>query len=218
MNDDFFGKPILNSPYEYPSRHWELDAQGQPTQQIIGTRRRAQFITPIPKPKKQKGKPEQATLLYGEGKESLDRRAAVRAHRAHQLRPRRSGQVAEVSATSTEAPGRGHVRPALWRGAESQRVLSPCHSSRRVRAGEGQRATSSWRRPPMTTLIGNTPPHRCASRSTAGGESPDGASRREPLDMAFSPHAALHMQATTVKVKCVLEDPDASSAARQLSA
>ena len=54
MNNDFFEKPILNSPYAYPSRHWELDGQGQPTQQIIDTRRPAEFFTPIPKPKKTK--------------------------------------------------------------------------------------------------------------------------------------------------------------------
>lgn len=46
MSADFFSKPILNSPYAYPSRHWELDEQGQPTQKIIDTRRPAEFITP----------------------------------------------------------------------------------------------------------------------------------------------------------------------------
>jgi hypothetical protein len=35
MDNRFFSHPILNSPYEYPSRHWELDKDGQPTQQII---------------------------------------------------------------------------------------------------------------------------------------------------------------------------------------
>ena len=54
MENEFFSKPILNAPYEYPSRHWELDDKGQPTHQIIGQRRRAEFITPIPKPKKRK--------------------------------------------------------------------------------------------------------------------------------------------------------------------
>ncbi|MDR0877930.1 MAG: DEAD/DEAH box helicase family protein [Treponema sp.] len=56
MVDPFFDRPILNSPYAYPNRHWELDAQGQPTQKIIESRRRAEFITPIPKSRKQKGK------------------------------------------------------------------------------------------------------------------------------------------------------------------
>ena len=50
----FFERPILNSPYAYPSQHWELDADGQPTNQLIGTRRSAEFITPIPKPKKRR--------------------------------------------------------------------------------------------------------------------------------------------------------------------
>lgn len=52
MSNPFFDHPILNSPYEIPKRHWELDEQGQPTQKLIETRRRAEFITPIPKPKK----------------------------------------------------------------------------------------------------------------------------------------------------------------------
>ncbi len=68
MNNRFFEKPILNSPYEDPSRHWELDDQGQPTQQIVERRRRAEFITPIPKPKKRKGAAEQGSLLFDEGK------------------------------------------------------------------------------------------------------------------------------------------------------
>src|SRR5437899_12802584 len=68
MDNHFFERPILNSPYSYPERHWELDSEGQPTQQIIETRRRAEFITPIPKPKKQKRKPAQDTLVFDEGK------------------------------------------------------------------------------------------------------------------------------------------------------
>ena len=52
MSDRFFDRPILNSPYEYPSRHWELDESGQPTSHILDRRRRVSFITPIPRPKK----------------------------------------------------------------------------------------------------------------------------------------------------------------------
>jgi type III restriction enzyme len=68
MNNQFFEKPILNSPYAYPSRHWELDEHGQPTQVILESRRRAEFITPIPKPRKRKGTAEQTSLLFDEGK------------------------------------------------------------------------------------------------------------------------------------------------------
>jgi len=50
----FFEKPILNSPYSYPGRHWELDASGQPTQKIKDERRKA---------KKQKGMGVQASLI-----------------------------------------------------------------------------------------------------------------------------------------------------------
>ncbi|HSW64038.1 MAG TPA: DEAD/DEAH box helicase family protein [Dissulfurispiraceae bacterium] len=68
MDNRFFEKPILNSPYEYPKRHWELDADGQPTQQIAENRRLAEFITPIPKPRKRKGSGEQHDLVFNEGK------------------------------------------------------------------------------------------------------------------------------------------------------
>ena len=54
MTADFFSQPILNSPYDYPGRHWELDETGQPTTALKETRRSAEFITPIPKPKKRK--------------------------------------------------------------------------------------------------------------------------------------------------------------------
>lgn len=57
MTDQFFEKPILNSPYDYPSQHWELDEKGQPTQKILQQRRPAEFVSlvaPIPKPKKRR--------------------------------------------------------------------------------------------------------------------------------------------------------------------
>ena len=66
--NQFFDKPILNSPYNYPARHWTLDKYGQPTQEISETRRSADFITPIPKPRKQKGKADQGNLVFDEGK------------------------------------------------------------------------------------------------------------------------------------------------------
>jgi len=68
MDNRFFERPILNSPYEYPIRYWELDKSGQPTQQIIESRRKAEFITPIPKPRKQKKAAEQQEMVFDEGK------------------------------------------------------------------------------------------------------------------------------------------------------
>jgi type III restriction enzyme len=68
MTNPFFDHPILNSPYARPMRHWELDESGQPTQQVKELRRRAEFITPIPKPKKQKGKAGQQSMVFDEGK------------------------------------------------------------------------------------------------------------------------------------------------------
>jgi len=75
MSNAFFERPILNSPYEKPSQHWELDANGQPTQQIVPHRRKAEFITPIPKPKKRRAK-EQAEMVFDEGKGLSDKKQA----------------------------------------------------------------------------------------------------------------------------------------------
>lgn len=67
MSNPFFDHPILNSPYDCPRRHWELDTHGQPTQQILESRRRAEFITPIPKPKKRRRAAQQDEMLFDEG-------------------------------------------------------------------------------------------------------------------------------------------------------
>jgi len=66
MSNPFFEQPILNSPYLRPARHWELDEEGQPTQAIVEERRKADFVTPIPKPKKRRGKQEE--MVFDEGK------------------------------------------------------------------------------------------------------------------------------------------------------
>ena len=66
MSNPFFDHPILNSPYDYPNRHWELDGEGQPTQKILEKRRPAEFVTPIPTPRKRKGKSQQS-LIFDEG-------------------------------------------------------------------------------------------------------------------------------------------------------
>ena len=67
-SNPFFDHPVLNSPYEMPKRHWELDENGQPTQKVIQARRPAEFITPIPKPKKRKKPASQAQIIFDEGK------------------------------------------------------------------------------------------------------------------------------------------------------
>ncbi|MDR2614011.1 MAG: DEAD/DEAH box helicase family protein, partial [Candidatus Accumulibacter sp.] len=87
MSNPFFDQPILNSPYARPARHWELDGSGQPTQVIVEARRQADFITPIPKPRKQKGTAKQASFVFDEGqglsteKQQYDHTAVINAVR-----------------------------------------------------------------------------------------------------------------------------------------
>ena len=87
MEDLFFTHPVLNSPYEYPSRHWELDESGQPTHRISAGRRPAEFRTPIPQPKKTKGQPVQARLAVDEaGGQSEDDQQSELAARVGEIR------------------------------------------------------------------------------------------------------------------------------------
>lgn len=43
----FFDEPILNSPYDHPNRHWELD-DGKPTNRIVERRRSSELMTALP--------------------------------------------------------------------------------------------------------------------------------------------------------------------------
>ena len=68
MTDQFFDAPVLNSPYEYPTQHWELEPETrQPTNRIIDQRRPAAYITPVPKPRKQRGQAQQKEMVLDEG-------------------------------------------------------------------------------------------------------------------------------------------------------
>jgi type III restriction enzyme len=61
----FFERPILNSPYEPPRLHHPLDKDGQPLDlPPIEGRRRSELITPVPKPRKRKNKPEQHGFVF----------------------------------------------------------------------------------------------------------------------------------------------------------
>ena len=64
MPSTFFEQPVLNSPYEPPTRHHPLDADGQPlgASPVTG-RRRSELITPVPKARKRPGRAEQASLV-----------------------------------------------------------------------------------------------------------------------------------------------------------
>lgn len=64
MSEAFFERPILNSPYERPSRHWELDNKNQPTHNVVDARRRAAFLSPIPRPHKRTA--DQKPLALGD--------------------------------------------------------------------------------------------------------------------------------------------------------
>jgi type III restriction enzyme len=67
MDDSFFERPILNSPYDHPARHWELDEDGQPTNRLIENRRRSDLITPVPKPQRRRRSSSQREMVLDTG-------------------------------------------------------------------------------------------------------------------------------------------------------
>ncbi len=54
--DAFYTRPILNSPYEYPGRHWELDESHRPTSRVVDARRPSSYVSPIPAPRKRRAR------------------------------------------------------------------------------------------------------------------------------------------------------------------
>lgn len=44
MAESFYDRQTLNSPYTYPGRHWELDADGQPTNHIVEARTDVELV------------------------------------------------------------------------------------------------------------------------------------------------------------------------------
>ncbi len=52
MTATFAEQPILNSPYEYPGRHWQLE-NGIPTDRVVEQRRPSAHIVPVPPARRQ---------------------------------------------------------------------------------------------------------------------------------------------------------------------
>ena len=68
----FFEKPILNSPYLMPARHWEMDDEGRPTDRVIESRRRSELISAMPQAKSKKSGGTQSEMeLSAKGLEGL---------------------------------------------------------------------------------------------------------------------------------------------------
>jgi type III restriction enzyme len=67
VDEGFFERPILNSPYTYPDWHWELDDDGQQTNQILPKRRDSKLLTPVPKPQKRRRNANRRGFVFDTG-------------------------------------------------------------------------------------------------------------------------------------------------------
>lgn len=149
----FFDAPILNSPYAYPTRHWELDERRQPTQAIADKRRAAQFVNPISKPRKGKGSGKGAKQRDLDLGDQTGPRLGVRAfpHPA----PVRAGDRPRPA--PPVRPFHARRRPAAAPDAR------PCASKRYVRRREPVRCGSKGVSTPQASDAGR----RARSRSLA---------------------------------------------------
>jgi type III restriction enzyme len=68
----FFEKPILNSPYAMPKKHWELDDDGRPTDTVLERRRRSALISAMPAAKSKKKVQQDELELSTPGLEGQD--------------------------------------------------------------------------------------------------------------------------------------------------
>ena len=62
----FARDPILNSPYEYPGRHWDMDENNLPTQKINEFRRPSSLKSPIVANRRGSGNLNQGELFAQE--------------------------------------------------------------------------------------------------------------------------------------------------------
>src|SRR4051812_23241992 len=96
MAAPFFEQPILNNPYSAPSRHHALDEDGQPLDRPpMDGRRRSEIITPVPMPKKRKGKAPEPSLALGELGEAEDE-PEYKPYADYQRNPRTRRQLART--------------------------------------------------------------------------------------------------------------------------
>ena len=84
MSNPFFDRPILNSPYASPSRHWELDEHGHP---------RRRFSKPAAEPS--------SSRLFQSRRSTRKRRTRMRwcSTRAKVFRPKTSSMIPPRSST-----------------------------------------------------------------------------------------------------------------------
>jgi len=73
MSTDFFARPILNSPYEEPVLHHDLDERGRPTgNDPIPSRRKAAYYTPVPSSTRGKASGPKTIDMLEEGTQRYD--------------------------------------------------------------------------------------------------------------------------------------------------
>jgi type III restriction enzyme len=115
-----FDNPILNSPFEPPTRYWELDQTGKPTGEIVAGRRRSEYIVAVAASRRKVGGQEEMVFGDIEG-----------------ITPTRANDIVNEIRSSVEAwrnapgnpPGVTHETARLilhWRDRARERPLFFC--------------------------------------------------------------------------------------------
>ena len=58
----FVDNPIINSPFEKPKWHYELDGDGQPTGAKLADRRKSVYVVPVPAARRRGGRQQELAL------------------------------------------------------------------------------------------------------------------------------------------------------------
>ena len=83
--------PILNQPYQEPTRHWRFDDRGLIVPEVVEGRRPSESWIPIPQPKKRRGRAIQGELAFDHTVERRKRNDQVDQIRAEVTRWRQFG-------------------------------------------------------------------------------------------------------------------------------
>jgi hypothetical protein len=116
MSQVIIENPIINSPYEEPTRHFRFGEEGI-TNEVVNERRSSSYFVPIARPKKSKSGPEQPRFDTEWTQDRIEENKIV-----NDIRRRRvSGSTATVAPSS-----RHRVRSAVPDESAVAQCVGPC--------------------------------------------------------------------------------------------
>ena len=118
---NFETNPVLNSPYDPPEKHWELNKETRkPTNRIIDGRRAEEYFIPVPQTRRESGANDQLDFKADETKPSNTQVKSVRAaverwrRQTHTLPPNKWDVTPATARLITHWRAEAEVTPRLF--------------------------------------------------------------------------------------------------------